>query len=136
MVHPCQRDVRDERLLGGVEPERGGRPSESLVQCGEFGLPRPDAEPDDGDVLETRKHPVLLEAELERSDVTSGDGRVDCFAQLGQTLVVGVAEKLQRHVCLFGVGESEPVDVCERCLDPLDGVGEFRKLDGDEQPHT
>ena len=136
MVHPRERDVRGELVVFGFEPECCQALLDVFVESRESVTARPDTEPDDTDVVETREDAQAAELGLERGEATVGDGPPEGVGDCRHPLGVGVTEKFQRHVGLCRVGHSQTARVGEQRLDGGDVVGQFTEVDRDEQSHT
>jgi hypothetical protein len=92
-----------------------------------------DAEPDDADVLERREHAEAAERCLERFDVGGRDGGLESVDDVVDAVLRRIAEELQRHVRLLGVGEIQAGNVGEQLLDGSDLLAESVEVDADEQ---
>ena len=132
VVHPRERDVGCERVVAPVDAGGDRLALDGVGEGRERRLALADADPHHPDVVAVGNDPEAAETDGERVDVDAPDGGAEGVAGVVR---VGVAEELQRQVCVGGVGPAERVGQVrlERGQRVTERVGE---RDGDEQAHS
>lgn len=106
------------------------------MEAGKFPAARPDARPDDADILHRGEDAVPSHGESEGVDagVVDGgrEGVLDLVAPVGSDL----AEECEGDVGVLGGDTAEPTGVGESSLCVCDRIGQSVEVDADEQSHT
>lgn len=106
VVHPGERNVGREVVVLGLEAVLLDELRlDGLVEPREFGAPVADAEPEDGDVVQTREHAEAAEFRVERLDAGVLDGGFQALDEFVLPCRLDLAQELHGDVGLVRVDE-------------------------------